>query len=224
MSLSQWPIKDRPREKLLDRGADSLTDTELVAIFLRTGVKGIDVIELARNLLKQFNGLRGLITATKIEFCNVHGLGPAKYATLQAMLEMNRRQLKEKLMRCETISSPESSREYFLSELRDCTQEVFACLFLDNRNRAISFEKLFFGTINGASVHPREIVRRCLAHNAAAVILAHNHPSGVAEPSETDQQLTRQLIETLGLIDVRVHDHLVIGDGETVSFAERGLI
>lgn len=224
MPLSQWPIQERPREKLLDQGAASLSDAELVAIFLRTGAKGIDVIELARNLLTQFKGLRGLMTATQIDFCNVHGLGPAKYATLQAMLEMNRRQLKEKLMRSEIISSPESSRDYLLSELRDCTQEVFACLFLDNRNRVINFEKLFFGTINGASVHPREIVRRCLAHNAAAVILAHNHPSGIAEPSETDQQLTRQLIETLALIDVRVHDHLVIGDGETVSFAERGLI
>ncbi|VAW76663.1 UPF0758 family protein [hydrothermal vent metagenome] len=224
MPLKQLPRQERPREKLLGQGAASLTDSELVAIFLRTGVKGIDVIQLARQLLKEFNGLRGLMTATKLDFCNIHGLGPAKYATLQAMLEMNRRQLKEKLMRTEIISSPECSRAFLLNELRDCTQEVFACLFLDNRNRVITFEKLFFGTINGASVHPREIIRSCLTHNAAAVILAHNHPSGVAEPSETDQQLTRQLIQTLGSVDVRVHDHVVIGDGEIVSFAERGLI
>lgn len=224
MPLSHWPMNERPREKLLERGADALSDAELVAIFLRTGVKGVDAVQLARNLLVQFKGLRGLMTATKIDFCDVHGLGPAKYAMLQAMLEMNRRQLKQKLMRFEVINSPESSHAYLLSELRDCTQEVFACLYLDSRNRVITFEKLFYGTINSASVHPREVVRRCLAHNAAAVIIAHNHPSGVPEPSESDRYLTQQLKDTLALIDVRVHDHLIVGDGETVSFAERGLI
>ena len=224
MSLNHWPPGERPREKLLEQGPEALSDAELLAIFLRTGVKGLHVVQLARDLLRKFDGLRGLINASRSDFCRVHGLGPAKYATMQAMLEMNKRQLRQKLMRNTVIDSPDSSRDYLLSELRDCTQEIFACLYLDNRNRVINFEKLFYGTINGASVHPREVVRRCLLHNAAAVILAHNHPSGVADPSESDRQLTRQLTDSLQLIDVRVHDHFIVGDGEVLSFAEQGLI
>lgn len=222
MPITDWPLAERPREKLLAQGASALSDAELLAIFLRTGVRGKTAVDLARDLLKEFGGLRHLLNAGQKEFCSHTGLGPAKYTQLQAVLEMGRRHLFETLQRGESLTDPSATRQYLSARLRDHPHEVFACLFLDNRHRVICFEELFRGTINGASVHPREVVKKALHHNAAALILAHNHPSGIAEPSEADRQLTTKLQKALGLVDVRVLDHVVIGDGEAVAFAERG--
>jgi len=224
VAITDWPEHERPREKMLMRGPQALSDAELLAIFLRTGVKGKSAVDLSRDLLKEFGSLRALLTADKHTFCQSPGLGEAKFAQLQATLEMSRRHLHETLTRGDALANPDDTRRYLTARLRDYANEVFAVLFLDNRHRVISLDEMFTGTINGASVHPREIVKRALTHNAAAVILAHNHPSGVAEPSEADKQLTRKLSEALGLIDVQVLDHFVIGDGEAVSFAERGWI
>jgi DNA repair protein RadC len=223
MAITDWPAGERPREKLLMRGPEALTDAELLAIFLRTGVKGKTAVDLARELLQCFGGLRTLLNADKQLFCAQNGLGEAKYAQLQAVLEMGRRHLYEIIKRDDVLSCPEDTRRYLTTRLRDNLSEVFACLFLDNRHRVIQYEVLFNGTIDGASVHPREVVKRVLHHNAAAVILAHNHPSGLAEPSQADQQLTQRLVKALALVDVRVIDHIVVGDG-VVSFAERGLL
>lgn len=222
MAITDWPKAERPREKLLSRGAAALSDAELLAIFLRTGVPGKTAVDLARDILQHFDGLRGLLTANQTTFCAFAGLGAAKFSQLQAVLELARRHLAENLQRGEALTDPAATRRYLTAHLRDYPHEVFACLFLDNRHRVIVFEELFRGTINGASVHPREVVRRALVHNAAAVILAHNHPSGVAEPSEADRQLTRRLQAALQLVDVKVLDHVIIGDGESVAFAERG--
>ena len=222
MSIKDWPAAERPREKLLAQGAAALSDAELLAIFLRTGISGRSAVDLARDLLVEFDGLRHLLEAREKEFCLHMGLGPAKFVQLQAVLEMARRHLAANLARGDALSSPDDTRNYLSAQLRHYPYEVFACLFLDNRNRVIAFEELFRGTINGSSVHPREVIRRALEHNAAALILAHNHPSGVAEPSQADRQLTERLKETLGQVDVRVLDHIVVGDGEQVSFAERG--
>jgi len=224
MAISDWPLDERPREKLLQQGAQALSDAELLAIFLRTGTSGKTAVDLARELISRYQGLRPLLQADFNTFRQGPGLGLAKYAQLQAVLEMSRRHLKETLQRHTVVGSPAETRAYLAAELRDCHQEVFACLFLDNRHRLISFEKLFFGTINSATVYPREIVKMALKLNAAAVILTHNHPSGVAEPSRADIQLTEQLTRALALVDIRVLDHVVIGDGETISFAERGLL
>ncbi|MGD2053985.1 MAG: DNA repair protein RadC [Gammaproteobacteria bacterium] len=221
--ISQWPLAERPREKLLDRGADALSDAELLAIFLRTGTRGLTAVDLARRLLEEFGGLKALLQAGETEFCQHCGLGRAKYAQLKAVLEMARRHLLENIQRGDALCSPDDTRNYLAAELRACPHEVFACLFLDNRNRVLVFEKLFYGTIDGASVYPREVVRRVIDNNAAAVIFAHNHPSGVAEPSSADRQITQRLTEALALIDVRVLDHMIVGD-EVMSFAERGLL
>jgi DNA repair protein RadC len=223
-SIRSWPASERPREKLLARGPAALSDAELLAIFLRTGVNGKTAVDLARELLQAWGGLRPLLEAGREDFCSHHGLGAAKYAQLQAMLEIARRHLLEQLRRQDALENPEATRRYLASRLRHLGHEVFACLFLDNRHRVIAFEELFCGTIDGASVHPREVVKRSLYHNAAAVILAHNHPSGVAEPSRADIGLTRRLCDALELVDTRVLDHVVIGDGTAVSFAERGLL
>jgi DNA repair protein RadC len=223
MLISDWPITERPREKLLDRGADTLSDAELLAIFLRTGAPGLTAVDLARRLLDDFGGLKPLLDASEAEFCRQRGLGRAKYAQLKAVLEMARRHLLENIQRGDALCSPDDTRNYLASQLRTCPHEVFACLFLDNRNRVLVFEKLFYGTIDGASVYPREVVRRAIENNAAAVIFAHNHPSGVAEPSSADRQITLRLKDALALIDVRVLDHMIVGD-EVVSFAERGLL
>jgi DNA repair protein RadC len=224
VAITDWPADERPREKLLKRGAPSLSDAELLAIFLRTGVKGKSAVDLARDLLDQHGSLRSLLAAEHQEFCASHGLGSAKYAQLQAVLEMGRRHLWETLVRSDTVSSPDDTRRYLTSRLREQRNEVFACLFLDNKNRIIQYEELFFGTIDGASVHPRQIILRALSHNAAALILAHNHPSGVAEPSIADRQITQRIKDALALLDIRVLDHLVIGDGEIASLAELGWI
>ena len=222
MSIKEWPEEERPREKLLRRGAATLSDAELLAIFLRTGVSGLSAVDLSRQLLQQFGSLRALLGAEQQDFCGAHGLGPAKYAQLQAGLEMGRRHLAEQLQRGEALTSPGLTRDFLQAQLRDRGREVFALLLLDNQHRVIRFVELFYGTLDSASVWPREIVQIALKHNAAAVILAHNHPSGVAEPSRADRQITDRILAALALVDIRVLDHLVIGDGITVSFAERG--
>jgi DNA repair protein RadC len=222
MAITDWPLAERPREKMLLRGAQNLSDAELLAIFLRTGCKGRTAVDLARELLSEFGSLRALLAADQQRFCQGLGLGTAKYVQLQASLEMARRHLHETLTRGDALASPQDTRRYLLAQLRDYPHEVFAALFLDSRHRVIKYQELFYGTIDGASVYPREVVRRALQYNAAALIFAHNHPSGVAEPSQADRQLTDRLKNALGLVEVRVLDHIVVGDGECVSFAERG--
>jgi DNA repair protein RadC len=181
-------------------------------------------VELARSLITEHGSLRRLLQADRNRFCAKRGVGAAKYAQLQAALELARRHLQEKLMRSDPLQDPQSSRRYLMARLRDSPHEIFACLFLDTRHRVICYEELFHGTIDGASVHPREVVRHALRHNAAAVILAHNHPSGIAEPSDADRRVTTRLRDALGLIDVRVLDHVIIGDGQAVSLAEHGIL
>ncbi len=222
MAIRDWPLEERPREKLLQRGADALSDAELLAIFLRTGLPGCSAVQLARDLIQRFGGLRGLLGADETAFCAAPGLGRAKYAQLQAVLEISRRHLAETLQRESAFTSPDATRNYLSSRLRDYAHEVFAVLFLDNQHRLIAFEELFRGTLDSASVYPREVVKAALSHNAAALILAHNHPSGIAEPSQADRQITERLVRALALVDIRVLDHLVVGDGQPVSFAERG--
>lgn len=224
MSIMEWPALERPREKLLEYGAKALSDAELLAIFLRTGVRNKPVLQLARELLVQFGGIRGLLEAERDLLTATPGIGIAKFAQLQAALELTERYLETSFSRGDAISDPGMTRRYLKGKLRGYVQEVFACLFLDNQHRLISYEELFFGTIDGASVHPREVVRRVLRHNAAAVIFAHNHPSGVAEPSQADRRITDRLKSALALVDVRVLDHMVVGDEEVTSFAERGLL
>jgi DNA repair protein RadC len=224
MAITDWPAEERPREKLLQRGPQALSDAELLAIFLRTGVKGKTAVDLARELLTEYGSLRGLLEADAERFQQSLGLGKAKYALLQAIMEMARRHLEETLKRESPLTSPELTRDYLLCRLRGYAHEVFACLFLDNQHRVIAFEELFRGTIDGASVYPREVVKKALAANSAAVIFAHNHPSGVAEPSEADKHITQRLRQALGLIDVRVLDHFIVGEGRPFSFAEHGLI
>ncbi len=222
MSIQHWPASERPREKLLANGARSLSDAELLAIFLRTGVAGRSALDLARDLVSEYGGLRALFQADRARFCRTRGLGDAKFAQLQAALELARRHLGEALTRGDALHNPEDTHRYLRARLREYPYEVFACLFLDTRHRVIVCEELFRGTVDGASVHPREVVRRALQHNAAALILAHNHPSGVAEPSQADRRITRRLSEALALVDIRVLDHVVVGDQESVSFAQRG--
>ena len=222
MPITDWPAAERPREKLLGRGAAALSDAELLAIFLRTGTRGRTAVDLARDMLGEFGGLRPLLDAERADCCRAHGLGDAKFVLLKAALELGRRYLEARLVRGDVLSSPQDTQRYLQARLRAHPFEVFACLFLDNRHRVISFEEMFRGTIDGTSVHPRTIVQRALTLNAAALIAAHNHPSGVSEPSQADRSLTRRLQEALALVDVRLLDHLVIGDGEATSFAERG--
>jgi len=224
MAISDWPARERPRERLLTNGPRSLSDAELLAIFLRTGVRGKSAVDLARELLERFGSLRRLLAADRDTFCQAPGLGSAKFAQLQAVLEMSRRHLAEQFERGNPLLNPDHTARFLQARLRDYPYEVFAVLFLDNRHRVLAFEELFRGTVDGASVHPREVVRRALQHNAAAVILSHNHPSGVAEPSQADQRITARLSEALALVDIRVLDHLVIGDGDCCSMAQRGLL
>jgi len=218
------PSESMPREKLISHGPHALTDAELLAIFLRTGTKGMNVIELSDFLLKDFGSLRKLFGASKEEFCQHKGLGTAKYVQLQAVLELTQRYLSETLQRGDALTSPEQTKLYLSGLLRDKQRKEFYVLYLDNQHRVIVGESLFQGTIDAASVYPREVVKRALEHNAAALILAHNHPSGVAEPSQSDRRITRRISDALALVDVRILDHFVVGDGEIVSFAERGWI
>lgn len=222
MPISDWPEGERPREKLLARGAEVLSDAELLAIFLRTGVAGCSAVDLARALLARFGGLRALLRAPREEFCDAKGLGDAKYAQLQAVLEIARRHLAEDLRKREALKDPRAARDFLIAKLRDEDHEVFAALLLDSQHGVIAYEVIAHGTLNAASVYPREVVKLALRQNAAALIFAHNHPSGIAEPSTADRSLTQRLRDALALVDIRVLDHFVIGEGAPVSFAERG--
>lgn len=224
MAIPDWPEAERPREKLLKNGAAHLSDAELLAIFLRTGIAGKSAVDLARELLNRFEGLTGLFASDQTSFCQVPGMGPAKFAQLQAVLEMARRALGEKLKSGDTMSSPGFVRDYLRLSLQSKQQEIFIAIFLDARNRTIATEELFRGTLTQTSVYPREVVKRALHHNAAAIIFAHNHPSGAAEPSHADEILTQSLKQALLLVDVKVLDHFIVGSGAAMSFAERGLI
>lgn len=224
MAITDWPETERPREKLMRQGPQSLSEAELLAIFLRTGVEGCTAVDLARNLLLRFGSLSTLFSSPLDEFCGVRGMGPAKYAQLQAVLEMARRALSEDIRSGDVLRSPASVREYLKLVLQGREQEVFLALFLDAQNRVIEPEELFRGTLTQTSVYPREVVKRALHHNAAAVIFAHNHPSGVAEPSRADELLTQTLKQALALVDVKVLDHFIVGGAALLSFAERGLV
>ncbi len=222
MTIKNFPAAERPRERLLTHGPLPLTDAELLAIFLRTGSAGRDALALARELLHLSGGLRRLLELPLEDFLGMPGLGLARYAELQAALELTRRYFRSGLEQRDLISGPQGAKDFLVAQFKTLRREVFACLFLDTRHQLIAFETLFFGTLDATTVHPREVVRRVLELNAAAVILAHNHPSGVAEPSTADQALTQRLRDALALIDVRVLDHIVAGDGSAVSFADRG--
>jgi DNA repair protein RadC len=224
MGIRDWPSDERPREKLLARGAAALCDAELLAIWLRSGRRGQSAVDLAREVLRSFGSLRKLLAADRQRFCTAPGLGPARFAELQAAIEISRRQLAETLRSGPSLASPRATREYLIARLRDLEHEVFCCLYLDNRHRLIEFEQLFRGTIDGASVYPREVVKQALQWNCAAVIIAHNHPSGVAEPSLADERITLRVKDALALVDIRLLDHIIVGDGASVSLAERGLI
>lgn len=220
MSIRDWPDGERPREKLRMRGSGSLSDAELLAVFIGSGRRGSSAVDMGRELLSGRGGLKGLLHAPQKR----SGLGPVAWCRLQAALELGRRYLDSELQEIPSLTDPASSARYLKSRLAAYPYEVFACLFLDNRHRVICFDEVFRGTIDGASVHPRDVVKLALARNAAAVILAHNHPSGVAEPSQADELITTRLREALALVDIRVLDHIVVGDGACVSFAERGLL
>lgn len=222
MAITDWPEAERPREKLLARGAQALSDAELLAIFLRVGVKGKSAVALARDLVDHFGSLTRLFAATQAEFDHFPGLGPAKYAQLQAVLEMARRALAEEMRRGDALSSPAAVRDYLRLRLEGLAHEVFMAVYLDAQHRVLAAEELFRGTLTQTSVYPREVVKRALAHNAGGIILAHNHPSGVAEPSQADRWLTDQLKHALALVDVKVLDHFIVGGGRAVSFAEQG--
>ena len=223
MSIRDWPEGERPREKLLAHGSGALSDAELLAVLLGSGVRGKDAIALGRELLIGAGSLSALLARPDVTTRTV-GLGPAKRARIAAALELARRSLGGQLREAPALGNPRDSGDYLSARLRHLPYEVFGCLYLDNRNRVLAFEELFRGTVDGASVHPREVVRACLQHNAVAVIFAHNHPSGVAEPSAADRAITRELRDALQLVGVRVLDHLVIGHGVPVSMAARGLI
>ena len=223
-NISQWPQQERPREKLLSQGAAALSDAELLAIFLGSGLRGRDAVATARELLNAHGPLRALLELAPTRMAELPGLGPARACTLAAALELGNRHLAAGLERGEALTDPGAAGRYFAQRLRGHTHEVFAVLFLDTRHRALAFEELFRGTVDGAEVHPREVVRRALLHNAAAAIVGHNHPSGSAEPSAADRAVTARLKQALALVDIRLLDHFVIGDGAPVSLAARGWV
>ncbi|WP_372862641.1 DNA repair protein RadC [Spongiibacter sp.] len=224
MAIRDWPVDARPREKLLQRGAAVLSDAELLAIFLRTGVRGKSAVDLARELLAEHGGLGALMAAEQRRFCASKGLGDAKYAQLQAVMEMSRRYLGEAMRRGQVFARAAATKQFLCAQLRGEHREVFAVLYLDNQHGLIAYEPLFYGTIDGAAVYPREIARRALELHAAALILAHNHPSGVAEPSDADVRITARIRAALQLLDIRLLDHCVVAGPEVVSLAERGLL
>lgn len=224
MAITDWPEQERPREKLLKRGAGALSDAELLAVMLRTGLRGGTAVDLGRDLLVQAGGLRQLLDMAPERLRRLHGLGGGRSAMLLAALEIGKRHLGETLNAGPVVGDPESVARLLTAELRGERGEVFLVLFLDNKNRVRAMERMFQGTVDSAAVYPREVVRRALEHNAAGVIVAHNHPSGIAEPSDADRQLTENLRRSLKLVDVRVLDHLIIGDGQWESFSRRGWI
>ncbi|MCL4799654.1 MAG: DNA repair protein RadC [Burkholderiales bacterium] len=224
MGITQWPARERPREKLLARGPRALSDAELLAIFLRTGVRGASAVDLGRTLLERCGSLSGVFGADLRQLTALPGLGAAKCAQLLAAFELARRALAERVAAGDALASPAAVRDYLRLSLGSRGHEVFLAVLLDAQNRVIAEEELFRGTLTQTSVYPREVVKCALRHNAAAVIFAHNHPSGVAEPSQADRTLTETLRRSLALVDVRVLDHFVVGRGEAASFAERGLL
>ncbi|GAB4041879.1 MAG: DNA repair protein RadC [Rubrivivax sp.] len=224
MGPKQLPADQRPREKLLARGAAALADTELLALLLRTGIRGHDVFALSQQVLDSFGGVAGLLHAGPEDLKRIKGLGPAKRAEISAVLELARRALAQQMREAPVFDAPQKVKDYLALHLAGRTQEVFAVLFLDGQHRLIALREMFQGTLTQTSVYPREVVKAALAHNAGAVVLAHNHPSGLAEPSRADEYLTAALKSALALVDVRVLDHLVVGRGQVVSMAERGLV
>ena len=224
MAITDWPANERPREKLLEQGVSALSDAELLAIFLRVGVVGKSAVDLARDLLSQFGSLNGIFAASEHELSQVHGIGSSKYVQLQAIFEMSRRALNEQLQQRDVFQSPQQVRDYLVLRLGGLSREVFMVLFLDAQNRLNATEEMFSGTLTQTSVYPREVVKRAMHHNAASVIFAHNHPSGIAQQSGADELLTQQLKQALDLVDVRVLDHFIVAGNQTLSFAERGLL
>lgn len=224
MPITQWPENERPREKLLRFGAKPLSDAELLAIFINTGVRGKTALDLARELLTEFGGLKKILQSYPHEIYQKPGLGKAKYALLKAAVELGRRFLDHDMIPGETLHNSQHTKQFLARQLKQYSHEVFACLFLDNHNRLICFEELFHGTLNEANVYPREVVKRALSHNAAKIILAHNHPSGNPTPSQSDQHITLHLKQALALVDIQLIDHIVIGHGAMVSLVEWGMI
>ncbi len=224
MSINQWPNQERPRERLLQQGAHALSDAELLAILIRHGRKGQSAVDLSRKLLQQHKSLRGILNASLSEFCSELGLGTAKYCQLQAAAELGKRCLKEAVCNLPSIRHSQDAADFLIASLRDYQQEVFGALFLDNKHRVIQFEYLFYGTINTAAIYPREVIKRALFYNAAALIVAHNHPSGIAEPSTSDIAITDCLKQALALIDIKLLDHLVVAGNLAVSMANLGLM
>ena len=224
MGIKDWPEGEGPRDKLLQKGAAHLSDAELLAVLLRNGLAGLNAVDLARSLICEFGGLRNLLCAPRNQVCRLPGVGPVKYAQLQAAAELARRVAQENLQRGQVLTNPDLTRDYLMRQLADRSYEVFAVLLLDSQHRVIQFVELFRGTIDSASVYPREVVSLVLEKKAAAVIVCHNHPSGIAEPSQADRRITERLKNALATIDVSLLDHMVVGDQEIVSFAERGWI
>jgi len=224
MLITELPEMDRPREKLLFKGANSLSDAELLAIFLRTGIKGLSAINLAHRLINQFGGLRQLLQAKQDDFCSIKGLGQAKYAQLQAILELAKRYLEQGLQEKQVFSCPDDTKSYLSHLVSNKEHEVFVCLYLNNQHYLIKSEQLFRGTIDSTSVHPREVVKQALRYNAAAMIIAHNHPSGLAEPSRADESMTKRIKDALSLVDIRLLDHFIIANNQVISLAERGFL
>ena len=224
MNIREWPVHERPREKLLIQGAASLSNAELLAIFLRTGTRGVTAVQLAMQLLNEFGSLNVLMSSDAVTFCQKKGLGLAKYAQLQAVLELSRRYLEEELRKPTQFNSAADTKRYLSSKLQHETREVFAMLLLDSQHQLIRYETCFKGGIGSASVYPGELVKIALNNNAAAVVLAHNHPSGISEPSLADKQVTERIKQAMSLVDIKVLDHIVVGKGECTSFAQRGFL
>jgi DNA repair protein RadC len=224
MTKARWPAGEEPQDKLLDRGATALSDAELLAVLLHTGYRDCSALNMARDLLEQFAGISGLMRAGPDSVMACPGVGPTKYAQLRAALELARRQALQGMCAGDVLSSPGETRQFLHYHLGSHNREVFSCLFLDSQHRVLRCEDLFFGTLDGAAVYPREVAVRALQYSAAAVIFAHNHPSGVAEPSTADRRITERLCAALALLDIRVLDHIIIGGGQNFSFAEQGLL
>ncbi len=222
MAIKDWPEGQRPRERLISEGAAALSDSELLALLLRVGVKGRSAVELGRDLLQEFGSIGGLFGASLLQLSAVHGMGPAKYAELQAVMELAQRAIGEQLQAGQLLGSPDAVRQYLRMQMGRQQHESFVVLFLDVKNRLLTMKEMFRGTLTHTSVYPREVVKAALTHNAASVMLAHNHPSGTAEPSEADLLLTRALVQALSLVDVRVLDHFVVAGSQVHSFAEHG--
>ncbi len=224
MGIAQWQAGEGPRDKLLERGEQALSDAELLAIMLRTGYRNCSALELARQLLEEFGGLGGLMRVESPQLLAWPGVGGAKYAQLRAALELARRQALQALRASDVLSSPGETLRFLQYHLGTQSREVFCCIFLDSQHQVLCCEDLFFGTLDGAAVYPREVATRALQYRAAAVIFAHNHPSGVAEPSSADRRITERLCAALSLLDIRVLDHVIVGRGREFSFAQEGLL